>query len=230
MTRKFVGIRFSIPLPPFEKTAKITTKEKRDEWIRNRVNIFNKITYPSLSLHEDITTFIFMGGEDQWALDFMSFVGDERFVPIFSHEFNINTMFMREVDRAVYDEEKVILSRLDSDDAIHRDYFEHMDYTIFLNRYIIQPRGIMWDEKRCTQSFNKRSQFISCFTNKKMSPFAFPHNDVLNHPHRTLNKKIPMWLTYVHGGNLANMMPTNISEEPGMEMYSPDLSDFGIQV
>lgn len=218
-------MRFSIPFFVFEDDdGVVIDQEERNEWLKNRIDIFNSITYPSLNQHQNIQVLIFMSEGDEWACENMKSWNDKRFSHIFSNSLDIDNLFMSEVKKIVDPGEKVILMRLDSDDAIHKNFFDGVDDKKFLNKYIVQPKGIKWNGKQSVSTFNTKAQYTTVYTDTYMSPFAFQHDRVLEYPHRVLNKHSPMWLTYVHGGNVSNKFP----HDAGQKYREVNLMDFGI--
>ena len=220
MTHKIIGMRFSIPYSSYAKTINITDEDKRNEWLASRIVIFNSVTYPSLSVHEDILVLLFFADRDRWVYESLDCYKDSRFIPHFSDDSGIKNLFDKTSERYISGGEKVILMRMDSDDAIHENYFDGVDREKNLNRFVIQPRGIKWNGIRGVQVRDYKNQFITIYTDNNISPYGFMHNNVLTYPHCFLDKGDAMWLTYVHGRNVANVIPDNL--------FDIDVSDFHI--
>jgi hypothetical protein len=222
VTKKIIGMRFSIPYPGYVREVKIIDENARNEWLKNRIDIFNNVTYPSLSVHKNIFVLLFFGSNDQWVYESLDCYNDKRFIPNFSDYSVIEDLFDKNAQKYIDHGEKVILMRMDSDDAIHENYFDGVDQEKNLNKFVIQSKGIKWNGTWGAQVEDPQNQFIAIYTDKNMSPYGFMHREVLTYPHFFLSKNKPMWLTHVHGRNIANFIPNNL------ELSDIDVSGFHI--
>lgn len=225
MTQKVIGMRFSLPEKRFETLARIQSENRRNNWLKNRIKIFNNVTFKSLEQHidDDIKVLMFMSEKDRWVYKNLFCSDINKFIPIYTDRTDINNLFIEETKKRVFPKRKIILMRMDSDDAIHKDFFKGVDERLNLNNYVIQPTGIMWNGSQGAVVRNKGNQFITIYTNKTISPFAFKHASVLQHRHVIVEKDKPMWLTYVHGRNVSN----NIGPH-APSLTDIDVSEFGI--
>lgn len=202
MTRAIIGMRFSMLIPRFQKNRGIETKEARNAWLQKRIEIFNTVTARSLQQHENIIVMLFMAEDDIWVYEQLNC--DDRYVPVYSNKNAVEQLFMSEVEKIVPRNEKIILMRMDSDDAIHKDYFAGIDDEMCLNTYVVNPVGLLWNGHQGTAVDMVAHQFTTAYTNSYMSPFRLFHTSVSKYPHTVLDKMNPMWLTYIHGDNVGN--------------------------
>jgi hypothetical protein len=214
--QNIILIRFSLRIEQFQKRANILDEDNRNTWLENRIEIFNKVTAPSLA-QQDAFVGIFMARGDEWAYEQLH--TNQNFIPVFTNGTDIrrlSTSFLKEK----FSPEPSYILRMDSDDAIHKNFFKNLKAP--LNSYITQPWGIKWDGSRTSTIKYPNNPFITTYTNTYMTPFFGHHTEVQRKKPLAISKP-PMWLHYIHGGNVSNGFNRN-----DVDWTPVDLTDFGL--
>jgi hypothetical protein len=214
--QKIIIIRFSLKIEKFQKRAKIFSEDDRNDWLKNRIEIFNKVTSLSLS-QQDASVGIFMARGDEWAYEQLH--TNKNFIPVFTNRTDIKGLSASFLKENFSPDPSYIL-RMDGDDAIHKDFFK--DLKAPLNSYIIQPWGIKWDGSRTSTIKYPNNPFITTYTNTHMTPFFGHHTEIQRKKPIAIDKD-PMWLHYIHGGNVSNVFNRN-----DVDWTPVDLTDFGL--
>jgi hypothetical protein len=214
--RKIILIRFSLRIDHFQKGAKVFSEADRNVWLENRIQIFNKVAAPSLMQH-NAHVGIFMAKQDRWA--YKKLDKHDKFMPVFTNNNDmkkLSNVFLRKH----FDRKATYILRMDSDDAIHKNFFDDLDAPI--NSYISQTWGIKWDGTQTKTLPYRNNPFITTYTNKLMTPFFGDHTS-LHKKNPVVIDRDPMWVQYIHGRNVSNRFGHGeLDETP------KDLSDFGL--
>ena len=213
--QKIILIRFSLRIDQFQSKAKIFNEDDRNTWLQKRIKLFNEVASPSLAQH-DATVGIFMARGDEWAYEQLN--KSDTFIPIFTNNMDMKVLsdkFLRDNFKA----KKSYILRLDSDDAIHKDFF---DVKAPLNSFVVQPWGIKWDGTRTSTFKYPSNPFIMSYTDTYLNPFSFQHTSIMKKsPH--IVERDPMWVMNIHGGNVSNGFNRN-----DIDWTQKDLSGFGL--
>lgn len=115
----------------------------------------------------------------------------------------------------------VVISRLDSDDAISRRYLEKLagtarDFWRLGNptAYMVACDGYVTDLKRIQQVYFNCSPFISCYVRRYNGENIYDgeHVNILDRQPQMVNAAY--WMQIVHGSNIANRLHTKSRFEP----------------
>jgi hypothetical protein len=212
---KIILVRFSMRNSSFQKKANILDEDSRNDWLEERIEIFNTVSAPSLAQHK-AKVLLFLSRGDDWA--YKKLDKHNKTYPVYS-DGDIRVVSQKALQKLFPKKPSYIL-RMDSDDAIHKDFFEGLESP--MNSYISQPWGIKWDGTH-TSTFNYRNNpFITTYTNKHMTPFFGAHTE-LHKKNPVIVEKDPMWVHYIHGGNVSNTFGKH--KDP----FPADLTDFGLK-
>jgi hypothetical protein len=200
--------------PSFQKRVNILEEDRRNEWLKYRIELFNTITFPSLAQH-DAHVVLFMSHGDEWV--FESLHRNDQFHVLYQDGDikNISTRFLKDT----FHKESLYILRLDSDDAIHKDFF---DFEAQMNSYVMQPWGIKWDGTRTSTFYYPNNPYVTTYTNTCMTPFFGPHTSIMT-KNPVVIERDPMWLMNIHGGNIINHF-----NRKDIDFTPVDLAPFGL--
>jgi hypothetical protein len=214
--RKIILIRFSLRITHFQKGAKVFSESDRNTWLENRIHIFNNVAAPSLMQH-DASVGIFMAKEDRWA--YKKLETHDQCMPVFTNDNDMKKLSERFLKNN-FEHKPTYILRMDSDDAIHKDFFDDLEAPI--NSYISQTWGIKWDGTQTKTLPYRNNPFITTYTNTLMTPFFGDHTS-LHKMNPVIVDRDPMWVQYIHGRNVSNRFGHgNLDDIP------QDLSGFGL--
>lgn len=214
--QKIILIRFSLRIPRFQRGAKVFGESDRNVWLENRIEIFNKVSAPSLMQHNAFVG-IFMSRRDRWA--YKKLDKHDKFIPVFTNDSDIRKLSKKFLE-SNFEHKPTYILRMDSDDAIHKNFFDDLEAP--MNSYISQTWGIKWDGTQTKTLPYRNNPFITTYTNKLMTPFFGPHT-ALHKKNPIVIERDPMWLHYIHDRNVSNTFGHGKLDE-----IPQDLSDFGL--
>jgi Putative rhamnosyl transferase len=217
-TATILVTRYSVRSRRIMRMAKIHGEAMRIDWFRLRSKLFTAITLPSVSAQvlRPMRWYLLLADGDQPLLE--EHVGT---LPQW-----IKPMYLREGDTLTagchHDIVKdfgwaknLLVSRMDNDDALHREFFKSMDEEVDWGEiradcYLIQKRGCRWDGRRMQTFEYRNNPFLTVVSSNwkktQPNPLRVNHMVVLRQKHRFL-AGIPgeaMWLQSVHGYNASN--------------------------
>jgi hypothetical protein len=213
--QKIIMIRFSLRINRFERKAKILSEDDRNEWLQKRIKMFNEITYPSISQH-DAHIGMFMANGDEWAYEQLK--KNDNFIPIFTDNIEIKMISDKFLKDRFEKKESYIL-RLDSDDAIHKDFF---DVDAPLNSFVVQPWGIKSNGIRNSTVHYPINSFVMSYSDTLLNPFSFQHTAIMRKAPFIVERD-PMWFIGIHENNVMNGFNRN-----DVNWGPVDLSGFGL--
>lgn len=238
MTEHFLITRFNIRNEDWEKD-KNCQKILDDTWLSKRISLFKEFCLPSV-LHQSSKEFkwlIFFENKKDKQIDILiDLLKQYDFIePIFINGYG---HFLSSISQIVQQKlpikaKLVLTSRLDNDDALHKDYIKTLQRKIILehNAVVYFPYGLCLDlgrKKRLAQQFHPLNQFITLVEDKRQmegnlkTVFINPHNkwgeEYIIQPVRKDN----LWLQVTHSGNMIN-------EFGGTPAFSKKLKGFAIE-
>lgn len=218
MFRHFLQTRFNIRRHPVDKTGNRTLT---DDWMIKRFKLFESICIPSVinQSFQNFEWFVYFDVETK--REFLEKITKyqrtiRNFIPIFVSDQDYKSTIRYEIKSRLTDtDEYVITSRIDNDDAVHKDFlleveklfnFQNDTFIRFLNGYQWQEDthtfGKMYDKlgnhfSSRIESVNKGIDSVINVDNQKISDV--PNVEVLD----VVSSK-RLWLEVVHDTNVAN--------------------------
>lgn len=206
----YVVIRFSLKLKAEWEKKAYGDEGVRDAWFAMRAKIFKDYTYPSLANQSSPAhkILIFMDGSDvdNWGKHLAL---PAPFIPIFTEGNNLNDETRRIIGEGPKD--GVVISRVDSDDAVSRHYLKCLNKSAALaldrgdeKKYIVAANGFITDGARIQSIYYNCSPFISLFVKRYSGEviYDFAHEKVLER--NPFIDKNAIWMQVFHGTNVAN--------------------------
>ncbi|MDR0664705.1 MAG: putative rhamnosyl transferase [Helicobacteraceae bacterium] len=225
-----IFIRFSVPIA-YGKTG-ITID---DSWLKYRLDIFKRITLPSLENQTNQNFYIcvfFDARSPQWLIEENereALRWQRRYFPIYvvSNADVIEKSDTLALNLLKTNDSFIISSRIDSDDAYHKKAIEALQNCFSAQEY----RAFTFSKLLCFRDKPKtviskyryrNSPFISVIEKAKtplhISLFDKPHTAYTD---ATELNEIPYALQYIHGSNVANSVR-------GYAAHGVNLSDYGL--
>lgn len=200
--KKIVVTRFSVDYP----TSYLNnySQIEREEWFKNRSKIFKLGTLESIYNNSLIPNEIICIFSEKDSHNYSEFLKDTDVTPLFA-SYDTYQKVLSDYINTRYD--KVMISRIDSDDLIQQDYFEKTleSYLITKNRYQVVVSAIVTNLKNTNLYTFDVSPFISIFhfdNKKKVEIFSFNHHEIKNFNPSFV--KTTSWLQIIHNKNLSN--------------------------
>lgn len=215
----YVVIRFSLLIEEWRRRA-YGEDAGRAEWFAMRARLFKVSVVESMQQQTVAPRRVFVlmdvADEDLWHqhLDLPA-----PYVPVFVRAAEVADEVTRRIaaDRT----RNVVISRLDSDDAISRRYVEKLASTARdfwrLGRstaYMVACNGYITDLKQIQQVYFNCSPFISLYVHR------YRDENIYDGEHINILERDPQmvdaahWLQIVHGSNIANRLVTKSRFEP----------------
>jgi hypothetical protein len=207
--------RFSVRSAKFMRAAGIDGEPDRQRWFEHRAALFRAITLPSVQAQTC--------QPDRWLLLFSA--GDEGLVarhigalpgwvvPVFlspgtTVAAQLNPLILSALDGR----RSLLISRLDSDDALRPDFFERIAKAVPADsddRFFLYRHGCRWDGERVQQVDYPNNPFLTAYVrdwpSKRTNPLEINHATVLSHPHSFVYAPAgAAWLQVLHGANASN--------------------------
>lgn len=209
-------------------------EKKRQLWLRERGVIFEKYCLPTIfpQLKESNgKCFLFVSkGYEVFFPDKLKSLIEEGFFEIvygdlISETIDSSISIVEEKRRMLGSEDILVLTRLDNDDALSKDYYEVCCNIIDVasdninGKTITFPHGVQYHEPsdEWYSYLFTNNHFLSFFLGKKSSGnlkgFFGNHSKLFVNDKNCLVflTKFPMWTEVVHGGNIANRMQSDFN-------------------
>jgi hypothetical protein len=200
---------------------------ERERWIAARAQIFRQCTAPSL-LRQTVrprAVFVLMdSGDRRYWDEFLALPAP--FVPLFIGTGEINSApaaYIR--DSGDLD---VVLTRLDSDDALADNYLEEIGKTALAglesgreSAYIVACNGFRTDFRHIQAVYYECTPFQSVYAHHYdgQGIYAFNHMNV--HERDPLLNQTALWLQVIHGRNHSNRIRTRrCRHDPDREIHN----------
>jgi hypothetical protein len=180
-----------------------------DEWLQNRLDLFDKFTYPSIEAQTD-QKFRWIGivHKDSPSWFFKELEKYPR-MEVHKTEFDI--------DVAVRGEDSV---NLDTDDALSRDFIEEARSIDFEGEILFQ-RGLRY--RILTGNWIGAHAFYGHFNvvkHPEMTVLDFSHGRSKRIETKVIDNRRPMWLEIIHEENIANRMRSASKDKNLGEPYA----------
>ena len=200
--KSIVVTRFSVDYPT--SYLKKYSQIEREEWFKNRSKIYKLGTLESIYNNSLVPNEIICIFSDKDRHNYSNYLQDIDITPLFASYDNYQKVVSDYINKR-YD--KVMISRVDSDDLIQQDYLEKIleSYLITNNRYQVVVSAIVTDLKNTNLYTFDVSPFISIFhfdNKKEVEIFSFKHHEIKNF--NPIFVKSTSWLQIIHNNNLSN--------------------------
>lgn len=207
--------RFSVRSEKFMQAVGISNEPERQRWFALRAALFKAITLPSVQSQTFRPT--------RWILLFSA--GDEPLVtrhldgmpnwvlPVFLvNGISITTQINLHIVDALAGQRKLLISRLDSDDALRPDFFERIEQAVpgaSGDQFFLYRQGCRWDGERLQQVDYPNNPFLTAYVSNwqahRTNPLELNHSTVLSKQHSFVSSpQGAAWLQVLHGANASN--------------------------
>lgn len=238
MFEHFLITRFNIPYSDWtrDRSGSITLDEK---WLQQRFALFDRYCFPSVygQTNQNFKWLVFF--DVNTPLDFRKKIDQyqddyKNFIPCYVAEMGnfwdeLNVTIGNNLSNS---SRKLITSRVDNDDALHRMYIDNIQKKAKTDRegVLNYKFGYVYDSKSKIVYFtsHESNQFITRFENIDGSRFktvmGFDHTQASSNASVEQIEKIG-WMIVVHEKNLSN-------QASGRPLFSPQkiFSDFNIEI
>lgn len=215
--------RFNLPI---ELSGKTSTKVLEDDWLSQRIQLFGRYCYPGVARQScsEFTWFVLFHPETpNWV--FQSMMDFEKAHCIRAKDTSTETL-VRIVEEHVQPSEWLLSTRLDNDDAIHRDFVANLRSSIVEDsmKFYNFPVGYTMHQSRVYRRTYSCNPFISLFEPRKDAKLVYctSHEMAFRVAPVVNMSASAMWIQIIHGGNVANKMS-------GIRIARPELTDFQLQ-
>jgi hypothetical protein len=204
-----VIVRFSLDYP--NSYLNNYSVFEREEWFKRRSLIFEAGTYSSIKrntiLPKEILCVMHISDEENYT----NYLSHLDIVPIFSNLANYNDLLHEHLKKRYI---SALVSRIDSDDLVSRDYFQSINYAYRTNlaKFYVVTRAVVTDFSYANTYVFKVSPFITYFF--EISDCRF---DLFKNFHHDIYKLNPVlidnssWLQIIHA-NLSNRVFTKCDQ------------------
>ncbi len=206
--KHFIITRFNVPLP-------WASRQWDDKWLKSRIRLFEDFCYPSVK-GQSCQNFKWLVLFDQKSPDYLRDLIDKyseykNFVPVYMSTFSQEALYKSINEHLKEKTEYLITSRLDNDDAIHKDFIsviqQHFDSQelLFLNFL----KGYRWHEGKIYSKDLPSNMFLSLIEkiqkNKSFKSVLCGNHTRINEVGTILDiSDFPAWLMVIHDDNLRN--------------------------
>lgn len=206
-----VVVRFSVRNKAFEKKF-IANEEARNRWFKFRAWLFEASLAPSLEAQtvKPVATFLYFDAADK-DLVRQNFSRTD-FVPIFSTSSHEQIMGDYLLSNGLTDH--VVLSRIDSDDIVERDYFLKINKLLVSQSIEKEPihevtvicrSGFRTNFLTMQKVLHKSPPFVNQYFRHYCGQGAyFDHTKVNSRPGKQIADNSAEWMQIIHGTNVAN--------------------------
>jgi len=215
LINNFLIVRFSIKIPSDEHqmwaTANKNIEEQfsiRENWFRYRVNLFES-SYISFKFQTIPFKNIFLIFDISDQILFEKYIKPKFNVePIFDSNGNWKSIYTKQIQKVCT--HNVVLSRVDSDDLIDKNYVENINITIAdkikknEDLMIIAPRGQITDGLHVQETLFNVSPFISLYCPSYNGQDVYDESHILCLQFNHAFSQHARWIQRVHGSNVDN--------------------------
>ena len=200
-----------------------------DEWLKRRWEIFMDVTYPSM-MSQTVMDFTWIVGFS----DLTSFKWKRKISVFNCKDFRVvyaswHSKTWKDISRNFCDQEYLLTTRLDSDDAFAETAVERIQQAFIDNpipRVVNFLQGLITDGKVLYHLEQKSGAFISMLEPSDSAVTirgGLHHPDAKGTPHyQSIDDKKPLWMVYVHDGVGQNIAWTMkwAREHPSLKLLS----------
>lgn len=199
-----------------------------DDWMEKRWQIFMDVTYPSIMAQTVMDFTWIIGFSNFTPLEWIEKIDDIKgFIPIYSA---YHPKIWTEISNIYSNKKYLLTTRVDNDDALAETAVENFQ-SVFIND--LQPRivnfshGLITDGRVLYHMKQRSNNFISML---ELSDKAKSVRGGLHHPNAkgtprylSIDNVLPLWLIYVHGGNITWTMKW-AKEHPSCSIHHHSVS------
>ncbi|GAA1426465.1 hypothetical protein GCM10009616_01060 [Microlunatus lacustris] len=230
----YVVIRFSVRFQDWTRRA-YGQEDARSEWFAMRARLFRASVVASLERQTVAPRRVFVLMDvDDVALWHQHLDLPAPYVPVFVRAEDVDQEISARL--AADDTKNIVISRLDSDDAISRRYFEKITDTArnfwrlgITKAYMVAPNGHFTDLRRIQRVYFNCSPFISLYVHRYHGEniFDLEHLRILER-HPVMVESVE-WMQIIHGTNIGNRLYKKSRFEPDDErkMELGDMEEVG---
>jgi len=235
--KHFIGTRFNL-INENWKTSKDGCQILNEEWLDHRFYLFEKYCFPSVINQKNRNFFWFIFFEkdtpEKFKKRFDSLTKDHpNFIPHYIDGMkSLNNSFKRAVDNYLTKEDKtVITTRIDNDDAIHKDFIETIQELAINNtNAVIDLRNgyqvnVEKNYLECRNYYTHFNPYISLIESTKNfnTVYSKMHYEWKDHDNIISYDRHPLWMEIVHQKNKLNDTKYDLPLTNNFK-----LNDFGI--
>lgn len=235
-------IQFSTRYPDWEKVAFNSDESLRTEWFKFRANLFNKGLAQCLKHQTKQVSKIYIVLDKNDVALYEAHLQDDAYLPIYFDPTKLWFADQIKNDLIVNGiTEDYLVSRIDSDDLIHKDYFKNITAQIENNptrlmtactgyrSNLSQMQGVHYDNSPFMSQFfptvSRSNSFVETLqlrTNTAIIIYNFSHSKLHQMPHK---KNVDAeWMQLIHGTNVCNNFAGSFASHDMFfsEMYPMD--------
>jgi hypothetical protein len=225
LINNFLIVRFSIKIPSDEHqmwaTANKNIEEQfsiRENWFKYRVNLF-EASYISFKFQTIPFKNIFLIFDISDEIFFKKYIKPKfNVVPIFDCNGNWKNTYTEQIQKICT--QNVVLSRVDSDDLIDKNYVENINATIAEKNInsqdlmVIAPYGQITDGLHVQETLINVSPFINLYCPTYSGQDVYDKSHILCLQFNHAFCQDARWIQRIHGSNVDNKFR---EESPGFE-------------
>ena len=225
MFKHFILTRFNLKrLDGFTDHDKNNQSVLTEKWLEKRFFLFEKYCFPSIYKQTCESFIWFVMFSHDTPERFVKLIKDYEskfplFKPLFlesgDHE-SVKATFNREMIKYLHDDDQyIITSRIDNDDAFHEDYIMEVQklFEFQNDTFISFTYGLQYDIKR---ELLVRMQYMNNHFISRIEKITNGIDTVIVHDHTFINKvseviyvkkkNKPLWLEVIHENNIINKL------------------------
>lgn len=216
----YVLVRFSLRLNPEWSLKAYGDESGREAWFSMRAQLFKDHLASSL-LQQSCPVYrvlVFLDESDRELWD-RYLALPIPFMPVFCHgnELNAKTREILSSGR----QENIILSRIDSDDAVSYNYLRCVNESVNeavgagdSRRYVVASNGFIADARNIQTIHFSCSPFISLFVARYSGEVIYDFNHMKVLDRDPIINKTALWMQIIHGTNVDNRFRRKSVFEP----------------
>jgi hypothetical protein len=206
-----VVIRFSVRKKDFERKF-LPNKRGRDSWFKFRARLFEASIEPALSAQsvKPAAVFLYFDVEDVGLVS-QSF-SRMSFIPIYAFDTHEQLMGKHVLDLGL--EEHVVISRIDSDDVVERNYLLKINSLLSMRHQlgqlaeevnVVSRSGFRTNFRKTQRVTHVSPPFVSRYFRRYAGQGAyFDHTRISEQMTPRILDDSAEWLQIIHGTNVAN--------------------------
>lgn len=213
--KHYVLTRFNVNIYDRKQKMRSGQKIEPEKWMKNRIELFKKYCVPSVFNQScgNFTWLIVLDTETPCGnfYDIQKVVGDG--AVLLSGD-NFRKTCIRYIEQDLDGEDRIITSRIDNDDAIHKEFIANIQSWFGMRKrtgLVTYPKGLVYNpEKQKLRHLRYPKNHFLTFIEKRGPK---PVKTVLAHRHTKITDMFKtfmvetesaMWLEIIHPDNMAN--------------------------
>ena len=219
--KNVVVVRFSVRNKTFERKF-ISNERSRHRWFQFRASLFEASLASSLEAQtiKPVATFLYFDVADEDLVT--QHFSKKNFIPVYAT--NTHEQIMGDHLMALGLTSHVVLSRIDSDDIVERNYFSkinklltqhHLQNTLGNEVTVVSRSGFRTNFLTMQRVLHISPPFVSqYFRNYSGQGAYFNHTKVNERPGNRIDDDSAEWMQIIHGTNVANKFKAPSGKEP----------------